>query len=237
MQQARAGRGLRTAAWLLLPVGLVLMVAGIGFARTDYEGVTVRGQAMEPTYQVGDRLVTEVVDTDAIRRGDVVLVDVPGRYGGAPVLQRVIGVGGDHVESPDGERVEVNGEPLDEPYLTREDFPAVHEPYDVHVPEGRLFLLGDNRANSNDSRYFLDDRSGSVAASGVLGRVVDNPAVPYTLVALGIVGGVLTLTGIGLGIGGYATGRRARRTAGWGAPPSPGVWPGARGPGRGPDAP
>ncbi|MFD4141754.1 signal peptidase I [Streptomyces sp. NPDC058572] len=209
MQRRGAGSGLRVAAWVLVPLGLVLVLGGIGYFLTKYQGVTVMSEAMEPTYRQGERLVIERIDAGGIRRGDVVLVNVPDRYQGGPVLQRVIGMGGDHVVC-DGNRITVNGKPVDEPYVMRGEVNPATGPYDVRVPDGRLFLLGDHRGNSNDSRFFLDEQSGSVAASGVLGRVQKGFTVPAVLVALGVHGIVLTLVGIGLGIGGCAAGRRAR---------------------------
>ncbi|WP_329622989.1 signal peptidase I [Streptomyces sp. NBC_01255] len=210
MRQRGAGTGLRVGARVLVPLGLVLALGGLGAFFTNYQGATVMGEAMTPTYRPGERLVVERVDTGEIRRGDVVLVRVPDRYQGGPVLQRVIGTGGDHVTS-DGDRITVNGQPVDEPYVTSGDMGPTTEPYDVRVPDGRLFLLGDNRGNARDSRFFLDEQSGSVAASGVLGRVQDGVAVPAAWGALGVLGAVLTLVGVGLGIGGYAAGRSARR--------------------------
>ncbi|MEU8674684.1 signal peptidase I [Streptomyces sp. NPDC048560] len=210
MQQRGVGSGLRVAAWVLVPLGLLLGLGGFGYFFTSYQGVTVMGQSMEPTYRMGERLVVERLDTGEIRRGDVVLVRVPDRYGSAPVLQRVIGMGGDHVVG-DENRIAVNGKPVDEPYVMRGEVNPASEPYDVQVPNGRLFLLGDNRGNANDSRFFLDEQSGSVAASGVLGRVQEGFAVSAALLALGALGIVLTLVGIGLGIAGYAAGRRTRR--------------------------
>ncbi|MEU6102483.1 signal peptidase I [Streptomyces flaveolus] len=219
MQQRTVGSRLRVAAWVLVPLGLVLALGSIGYFFTHYQGVTVMSQAMEPTYRQGERLVVEHVDTDEIRRGDVVLVRVPGRYQGAPVLQRVIGMGGDHVVS-DGDRITVNGKPIDEPYVMPGEVNPATDPYDVRVPDGRLFLLGDHRGNSNDSRYFLDEQSGSVAASGVIGRVQNGFTAPATLGALGVIGFVLSLVGVGLGIRGYTARRNARRSL---APVPP--WP------------
>ncbi|MFB6980053.1 signal peptidase I [Streptomyces scopuliridis] len=210
MQQRGAGSGLRVAAWVLVPLGLVLALGGIGYLLTHYQGVVVMSEAMEPTYGPGERLVIERVDAGEIRRGDVVLVHVPERYQDRPVLQRVIGMGGDHVVC-DGNRITVNGQAIDEPYVMRGEVNPGTGPYDVRVPDGRLFLLGDHRGNSNDARFFLDEQSGSVAASGVLGRVQNGFTAPAVLVAFGVLGIVLTLVGIGLGIGGYTAGRRARR--------------------------
>ncbi|MGW0813075.1 signal peptidase I [Streptomyces viridiviolaceus] len=214
MQSQRAGRGLGVAAWVLVPLGLVLLLGAIGgiggTGGLDREQITVAGDAMQPTYRPGEHVTIERVDEAEIRRGDVVLVSVPGRYGGAPVLQRVIGLGGDHVESRDGTRVAVNGKQIDEPYVMRDKFAPAGAPYDVTVPEGRMFLLGDHRAIANDSRHFLSEQSGSVAASDVRGRVQDEPAMPLGPLALGAFGALLSLVGAGLGIGGYMAGQRPR---------------------------
>ncbi|MFI6416494.1 signal peptidase I [Streptomyces sp. NPDC050842] len=219
MRRRGAGSGLRVAARVLIPLGLVLALGGFGYFFGNFQGVTVMSQAMEPTYHQGDRLVAERIDAGEVRRGDLVLVHVPERYRGGPVLQRVIGVGGDHVVC-DGDRITVNGQPVDEPYVMRGEVNAGTEPYDVRVPDGRLFLLGDHRGNSHDSRFFLGERSGSVAASGVLARVRTGFPVPMVWLAAGVLGITLTLVGTGLGIGGYAAGRRARRPL---APVQP--WP------------
>ncbi|NGO75704.1 signal peptidase I [Streptomyces sp. YC504] len=207
----RAGRGLRVAAWVLVPVGLVL-IAGLAYARMQFEGVTVNSDAMNPTYRQGDTLVVEEVDPGDIRRGDVLLIDVPGRGYQGLTLQRVAGVGGDHVSCREGGQLVRNGKPVDEPYVNFGE-PCMGLPYEATVPQGRLFLLGDDRGNARDSREFLDEQSGSVAVSTVRGRVTDGLALPAGLVAAGIGGLVALLVGIGLGIGGYVTGRRAQAPA------------------------
>ncbi|MFD9542529.1 hypothetical protein [Streptomyces sp. NPDC060022] len=70
MHQRGAGGGLRVAAWVLVPLGLLLAVGGIGYFFTHYQGATVMSEAMEPTYRKGDRLVIEDIDAGEVRRGD-----------------------------------------------------------------------------------------------------------------------------------------------------------------------
>ncbi|WP_425581635.1 signal peptidase I [Streptomyces stramineus] len=89
------------------------------------------------------------------------------------LIKRVIGVGGDTVKCCDTNgKVTVNGTPLDEPYINPGNPPSKLE-FTVDVPAGRLFMMGDHRSNSADSRYHLDDPGhGTVPESLVLGRAV-----------------------------------------------------------------
>jgi signal peptidase I len=71
-------------------------------------------------------------------------------------------------------------------------------------------MLGDHRANSRDSRAFLDDRGGTLPASAIQGRVIDDYAVPTALGTAMMLGVVLVPVGVGLGIAALVVRRRAR---------------------------
>ncbi|MHA7238513.1 signal peptidase I [Arthrobacter sp. TMS1-12-1] len=152
--------------------------------------------SMEPLLTEGDRVLVDKLADPDIRRGDVVVFDGRGSFdpftdprslpervlAGAgqwlglagsdtTYVKRVIGVGGDSVRccTPDGS-LAVNGETLDEPYVQPGDVPSTTR-FDVVVPEGRLWLLGDHRSASMDSRSLLGSPGGGlVAEDRVIGR-------------------------------------------------------------------
>ena len=126
--------------------------------------VGVYGDSMEPTLNHGDRLLLTSYSTD-YAKGDIVVVD---RYTEEPLIKRVIAVAGDTVFISDGYLLYVNGVPQIEPYIQGY---TVHrdlkEP--VTVPEGHVFVLGDNRTVSKDSRMKV---IGMVSEKDIVGRVV-----------------------------------------------------------------
>ncbi len=89
------------------------------------------------------------------------------------LIKRVVGVGGDTVKCCDKQgHVTVNGTPLNEPYLHPGDAPSQFK-FEVKVPDGRIFVLGDHRSNSADSRYHLDEPyRGTISVDNVVGRAV-----------------------------------------------------------------
>ncbi|MFF7977269.1 hypothetical protein [Streptomyces sp. NPDC007905] len=95
----------------------------------------------------------------------------------------------------------------------------MYRPYDLKIPEKRLFLLGDCRANSQDSGFHLAEQGGTVSVNAVRGRVTDDRTVPALLGAALLFGGVVVLSGIGLGVGALAARRRKAPTV------QPASWP------------
>ncbi|KAA9395730.1 signal peptidase I [Kocuria coralli] len=88
------------------------------------------------------------------------------------VIKRVIGVGGDTVSCCDADgRVTVNDVPLDEPYLYEGDDPS-QIPFEVTVPEGHYFMMGDHRSASGDSRYHIEDGSAFISDEDVVGTAM-----------------------------------------------------------------
>lgn len=117
------------------------------------QGFKVYGSCMEPNLKTGERLLGNkfIYRFERPLRGDIVVFRFPPNPRKI-FIKRVIGVPGDIVEIRDG-KVYVNGRKLDEPYVANTphgDFPP------QRVPEGCVFVLGDNRDESNDSRFWGD---------------------------------------------------------------------------------
>ncbi|MFF3309828.1 S26 family signal peptidase [Streptomyces sp. NPDC002952] len=109
---------------------------------------------------------------------------------------------------PSEERITVNGGPLEEPYVREGVADGTHRPYEVTVPPGRLFLLGDNRVNARDSRSFPEDHGGTVPAGAVQARVLDGRTPLVVSVVAMVAGLVPALTGLGFGIAALVARRR-----------------------------
>ncbi|MBV9024991.1 MAG: signal peptidase I [Streptomycetaceae bacterium] len=197
----RAGRRLHIAAGAVGLLGAILLVGAVAFIVTECKAVIAASRAMEPTYRPGQYVLLQRVSPGQVRRGKVVLYQEPDRYQGKSVLQRVIGVGGDQIMDRPGHPLTVNGKPLAEPYVKYGDPSAGTGPYKVVVPPGRLFLLGDNRADSFDCRYFLNDAySGTIPTTAVQAQVNDDPKGFLAPVMTGVFGLLLILAALGLGI-------------------------------------
>lgn len=134
---------------------------------------TVLGASMSPTFQDHDRVL--VSKTSEIQRFDVIVFDAPD-IDGEHYIKRVIGLPGDSIEMKD-DVLFINGKALEEPYLIEnkednpfnkltEDFSLQEKTGESIVPKDMLFVMGDNRLKSKDSRIF-----GLVSYDAVIGEV------------------------------------------------------------------
>ena len=110
--------------------------------------------SMEPTLQIGDRVLANkfVYRFSSPKRGDVVVFTSP-ESDSTDLIKRVVATGGQTVMIRAG-RVYVDGKALDEPYVAPADRDSYTLSAPVRIPRGSVWLMGDNRANSSDSRVF-----------------------------------------------------------------------------------
>lgn len=157
---------------LAVAFGCLLFLGGFGWGLVDYRPYTVPTGSMTPTVDAGDKILAQRIGGADVRRGDVV-VFTDSLWGNVPIVKRVIGVGGDKIACCDKQgHLTVNGKSVSEPYLNDPKGPASLVGFRVTVPKGNLFMLGDNRATSEDSRVHLTDADrGSVPRSAVSARV------------------------------------------------------------------
>ncbi|WP_405794279.1 signal peptidase I [Streptomyces sp. NBC_01506] len=158
---------------LAVAVGCVLFLGGFVWGAVEYAPYTVPTDSMDPTVKAGDRVLAQRISGDQVRRGDVVVFK-DTQWGDMPMVKRVVGVGGDKVACCDDKgRLSVNGKSIEEPYVERtQDGLASTTGFGATVPKGQLFLLGDERSGSLDSRVHLQEQGqGSVPLSTVTGRI------------------------------------------------------------------
>jgi signal peptidase I len=197
---------------LAIAVGVVLLITTF-----VVKPFSIPSGSMENTLLVGDRVLVNrmVYHVRDVQRGDVIVFDGTDSFvpaGDKPernplsgavtwvgqslgliqpdstdFIKRVIGVAGDRVVCCDTDgRLTVNGTPLDESYLYPDDVPSYDE-FDVVVPAGKLWVMGDHRSNSADSRSHMGDPGGGfVPTSKVIGRAMVVLWPPSELKILGI---------------------------------------------------
>jgi signal peptidase I len=138
---------------LILTV-LIAVVVVFGFVKPFVvEAYRIPSESMVPTLMIGDRILANkfVYRVNEPQRGDVVVFDSV-EDDDETLIKRVVGVAGDVIQVRNGSLL-VNDEPQEEPYLN-DELPSYDSYGPTTVPQGHVFVMGDNRANSGDSRIF-----------------------------------------------------------------------------------
>jgi signal peptidase I len=181
---ARAHRRRALLEWVLLIAG-ALLVAFVA-RQFVFQLFYIPSESMVPRLEVDDQVFVNKLayDYGDPARGDVVVFTRPPDWGvDVPdLVKRVVGLPGETLEGRDG-HVLVDGHPLSEPYLVPGTVTSDFGP--VEVPAGRYFMMGDNRARSNDSRSFSPvDRDEFVGKVFMTVWPLDRISIPGWIVAL-----------------------------------------------------
>ena len=166
-QEKQTAKGRDLYEWVQSLVGSVLVVVAIFTFVIRMMGVD--GHSMLNTLQHGDRLlvVNSMLYHD-YKYGDIVILRKDGVFDDDPIVKRVIAVEGQTVDIDFAEGiVYVDGEVLEEDYIREPTYTAEGTEFPLTVPEGSIFVMGDNRNGSSDSR---DYRLGTVDTRYVIGK-------------------------------------------------------------------
>ena len=195
----RKGGSLGRELLIIVGVALVLSVLVRTFVAQAF---FVPSSSMEDTLLIQDRILASKITTQisGVNRGEIVVFTDPGDWlpettpptglsgtlrkalmfvgllpsdTGEDLVKRVIAVGGDRIACCNAQdQITVNGVALDETSYLKPGSTTDQVRFDVLVPKDRIFVMGDNRGDSSDSRYHLDQLNGTVSLDSVVGRVV-----------------------------------------------------------------
>jgi len=149
---------------------IVAVVVAIGIRTFVVQTFFIPSASMEPTLMIGDRILVDKISyhLHAVHRGDIVVFATPPGENAGPnvkdLVKRIIGLPGERISSSGGQ-VLIDGKPLSEPWLVPGTVTTGITPQ--KIPPGEYFVMGDNRSDSQDSRFF-----GPIHKSLIVGRVV-----------------------------------------------------------------
>lgn len=172
LQEPSGPRPWQREGMLMLQSTLTILAVLMVVLTFCFRIASVRGESMEPTLYHGDFLLLRSNLLYTPERGDVVVLALTD-YGEEPLIKRVIATAGDTVDIDfDAGVVYVNGTALEEPYIlspTHRDFGDKGVTFPQQVQPGCVFVLGDNRNNSDDSRC---QAIGQVSCEAILGKAL-----------------------------------------------------------------
>lgn len=149
---------------LLNIAGILVVIAALAalLATRLFILIEINGNSMNPTLKSGEIIFLR--QTKNVETGDI----VGFYYGGRILLKRAIGSAGDYINIDQEGNVYVNDKKIEEPYLTEKNLGKCELEFPYQVPEGMLFVLGDNRSLSMDSRI---KAIGCVEKDQIVGKV------------------------------------------------------------------
>jgi len=167
--QAAPSRPLWRQLVALLVVGLLCVAAYFAISRYVITPVVIQGRSMAPTLRDGEYYFLNrwVYFLQSPQRRDLVVIRDPGHSDFA--VKRIIAKPGDWLNLKDG-TVYLNGQRLEEPYLPKDarTFPSDFKEKWIQLGRDQYFVMGDNRANSEDSRFY-----GRILRSAILGQITN----------------------------------------------------------------
>ncbi len=155
----RYNRVLRSTVYTLITVAAAAVLVATLFLPV----LRIYGSSMTPTMVDGDIVVS--VKGRAFERGDIIAFWFNNKI----LVKRVIGKPGEWVDIDEDGNVSVDGKPLSEPYLTERALGECDIRLPYQVPDGRIFVMGDHRSTSSDSR---NSAVGCVAEEQIVGKLV-----------------------------------------------------------------
>lgn len=162
-RRLRRGRQFRHVLGNTVAILLVVAAVAVLLVTLFLPVLQVSGDSMEPTLEAGDVIV--LVKTSDFETGDLCAV----RVSGSVLLKRMIAGPGDWVNIDQEGNVYVNGELLDEPYVTDKALGITDLDYPYQVPDNSIFVMGDHRSVSVDSR---SSEVGCIPYDKVIGRIM-----------------------------------------------------------------
>jgi signal peptidase I len=149
---------------------LVAVLAAVLLRSFVIQPYFIPSGSMEPTLQIKDKVLVDKLSYHLhnVHRGDVIVFKRPPNYddpGVKDLIKRVIGLPGETISGCDNGQVCINGRVLPQPWLPKQNaFTRYFPP--VHIPAGHYFVMGDNRGDSDDSRFGL----GPISENLIVGR-------------------------------------------------------------------
>jgi signal peptidase I len=176
----------RGSFWRELPMLLIVaIVVAVVVRAFVLQTFYIPSESMEKTLLINDRVLVNklIYNFRDPHRGEVIVFEAPANWRSGTAdedfIKRVIGIPGDHIVCcDDQQRLMINGYALNEPYIYTSDDGvadlASEQPFDITVPKGRYWMMGDHRSHSSDSRerYVRDgDLTGATIPEGaIVGR-------------------------------------------------------------------